>query len=163
MSERHFRVIELGRAAWGAALLTAPRPVMSQVHHLQTDTKSLVTARILGGRHLAQAALSGIQPTPEVLAMGVWVDSVHALSAVGLALADGSRARAGLTDAAVAAAWAILGYRDLNKPRGTQPGHDRRRNQLACDVLRIAPGGTFLLRRVRRHPLSNLQPKSRAG
>ena len=151
MTGRNFRMIELGRAAWGAALLIAPRPVLSRVHHLQTDTKSLVTARILGGRQLAQAALSGIRPSPEVLAMGVWVDSIHALSAVGLALADRSRARAGLTDAAVAAAWAALGYRDLNGARATPPKHDWRRNQLARAVLRFAPGGNFLLRRVRPH------------
>lgn len=147
MTGRNFRVIELGRAAWGVALLIAPRTVLSRVHHLQTDTKSLATARILGGRHLAQAALSGIQPSPEVLAMGIWVDSVHALSAVGLALADRSRARAGLADAAVAAAWAALGYRDLNEARATPPQHDQRRNQLARGVLRFAPGGKFLLHR----------------
>jgi len=151
MAGRDFRMIELGRAVWGAALLVAPRPVLSRVHHLQIDTKSLVTARILGGRQLAQAALSGIQPSPEIIAVGIWVDSVHALSAVGLALADRSRARAGLTDAAVAAAWAALGYRDLNEARATPPRHDQRRNQLAREVLRFAPGGKFLLRRAALH------------
>lgn len=149
MTERNLRAIELGRAAWGAALLAAPGPVLGRVHHLQIDTKSLVTARILGGRHLAQAALSGIEPTPEVLAMGVWVDSVHALSAVALAVADRSRARAGLADATIAAVWAAFGYRDLNKAVATPPQHDQRRNQLARSILRLAPGGKFLLRQAR--------------
>lgn len=149
MNGHGYRMIELGRAAWGAGLLLAPRTVLGRVHHLEADTKSLAVARILGARQLGQAALSGIQPSPEVLAMGMWVDGVHALSAVALALADRSRARAGLTDAAVALVWAAFGYRDLKGAKATVPGHDRRRNQLARGVLRFAPGGNLLLRRVR--------------
>ena len=45
--------------------------------------------------------------------MGVWVDAVHSLTALGLAAVDRSRVRAGLTDTAVAALWAVAGYRDL--------------------------------------------------
>ncbi|MBE7189140.1 MAG: hypothetical protein INR67_12710 [Jatrophihabitans endophyticus] len=139
------RAIEVGRGLWGAALLVAPRTVLENVHHLEVDHKSLVIARILGARHITQAALSGIRPSPEVLAMGVWVDVVHALSAVGLAAADRSRARAGLTDAAVASVWAGAGYRDLRGDGPTAPAHDRRRDALARFVLGIAPGGKALL------------------
>lgn len=39
---------------------------------------SLIVARILGARRLTQAALSDVGPSPEVLAMGVWVDCAHA-------------------------------------------------------------------------------------
>jgi hypothetical protein len=145
---RSFRQIELLRAAWGAALLVAPRQVMDNVHHVKVDTKSEVIARILGARQLTQAALSGLRPSPEVLAMGVWVDAVHALTALGLAVADHSRARAGLTDTAVAGLWAGAGYRDLLRSAPTPPSHQRRRDRLARIVLRVAPGGTVLLERV---------------
>ena len=145
---RTSRQIELLRAAWGAALLIAPRQVMENVHHLKVDTKSAVIARILGGRQLAQAALSGLRPSPEVLAMGVWVDTVHALTALGLAVADRSRARAGLTDTVVAGLWAGAGYRDLLGSAPTASSHQRLRDRLAQIVLRVAPGGAFLLRRV---------------
>lgn len=145
---RTFRQIELLRGTWGAALLIAPRQVMASVHHLKDDTKSVVIARILGGRQLVQAALSGLRPSPEVLAMGVWVDAVHALTALGLAVADHSRARAGLTDTAVAGLWAGAGYRDLLGSAAAPPSHQRRRDRLARIVLRVAPGGAFLLNRV---------------
>lgn len=142
------RPIELGRAGWGAAMVLAPRPVLEHVHHLQVDTKSVVIARILGARQLAQAVLSGIRPSPEVLAMGVWVDTVHALSAVALALADRSRARAGVTDAAVAGLWAVLGYRDIGTRPAPPAAHERRRDRLARTVLSIAPGGRPLMQQV---------------
>lgn len=145
--QRASRPIELGRAAWGAALLFWPRPVLEQVHHLQVDSRSVVIARILGARQLAQAVLSGIRPSPEVLATGVWVDAVHAVTALGLAVTDRARARAGLTDAAVAGTWAVLGFRDLSGGVAPPADHERRRDRLARTVLSIAPGGGALIRR----------------
>ena len=85
------RSIEIGRAGWGGALLFASRTTLQQVHGLKIDTKSVVIGRVLGGRQLAQAALSGLDPSPEVLAMGVWVDVAHASTAFGLAVLDRSR------------------------------------------------------------------------
>ena len=118
---RRSRKIELFRAGWGAALLVAPRHVMTNVHHVRVDRKSVVIARILGARQLTQAVLSGVRPSPEVLAMGVWVDAVHAISALALAVLDRPRARAGMTDTAVASLWAGAGYRDLTSAGSTPP------------------------------------------
>jgi hypothetical protein len=143
------RKIELFRATWGAALLIAPRLVMKRVHHVRVDTKSVVVARILGARQLSQAALSGVRPSPEVLAMGVWVDAVHSLTALGLAAVDRSRVRAGLTDTAVAALWAVAGYRDLAGARPAPAAYQRRRDRLAATVLRVAPGGHLLSQQFR--------------
>jgi hypothetical protein len=151
------RAIELVRAGWGAALLVAPRQVMTHIHHLRVDSNSVVIARILGARHLTQAALSGLRPSPEVLAMGVWVDAVHAMTALGLAMLDRSRARAGLTDTAVAGLWAGAGYRELACAHPTPRARHRRRDQLARIGLSAIPGGGPLLRRVsadRRQPVS---------
>ncbi len=145
-----WRRVELGRAGWGLALLVAPRPVLTRVHHVRVDRAALVVARILGARQLAQALLSGVRPGPEVLAMGVWVDGAHAATAVALAAADRSRARAALTDAAVATAWALAGARDLRRGPVPPPAHDRRRDALARQVLRLVPGGTPLLRQADR-------------
>jgi hypothetical protein len=141
------RRIELARAGWGTALLVAPRQVMTTVHHVGVDTKSLAIARILGARQLTQAVLSGLRPSPEVLAMGVWVDAVHAMTALGLAALDRSRARAGLIDTAIAALWAVIGYRDLVSAQPTPPAHQRHRDQLARIVLGVLPAGAPLLRR----------------
>ena len=157
MTQRTSRKIELVRAAWGAALLVAPRQVMQNVHHVPVDTKSVVIARILGARQLTQAALSGVRPSPDVLAMGVWVDAVHALTALGLACVDRSRARAGLTDTAVAALWAATGYHDLRGATPTPPSHDRRRDRLARIVLGNAPGGGVLLRQVEHGSMTHVR------
>ena len=107
------RGIELIRAVWGAALLVAPGAVLSGALRADPDPRAVVVARILGARHLAQAALSGLRPTRETLMLGVGVDAIHAATAVGLAAADPHRARAALADALVAAGWAAAGARDL--------------------------------------------------
>ena len=147
---RDYRVIEVLRGAWGAALLVAPDRILSIVHGLQVDTQSRVVVRILGARHLTQAALSGFRPSPEVLAMGVWVDTVHALTALGFALVDRARARAGLTDTAIAGLWATAGYHDLTRGGATAPTHQRRRDQLAVLVLAHAPGGRVLRNQINK-------------
>lgn len=144
------RAIEIGRAVWGAGLLAAPSSMLGTIHGLQVDTKSTVIARVLGARQLTQAGLSGIAPSPEILAMGVWVDVAHAATAFGLAVVDRSRARAGITDGVVALTWAGIGYRDLRGGTATPPSYDRRRDQLARTVLGLVPGGGPLLRMSRR-------------
>jgi hypothetical protein len=153
MTSGRLRRIEFARGAWGVALLVAPQRVLQGVHRVDVDTKSIVTARILGARQLTQATLSGFRPSPEVLAMGVWVDTAHALTALGLAVVDRPRARAGLTDAAVAGVWAAAGYCDLVGTGATPPARQRRRDRLARMVLRVAPGGHLLLRQAQRRAL----------
>lgn len=81
---------------------------------MRVDRKALVVTRILGARHLFQALLSGINPSPEVLAAGIWVDAVHSMTAFGLAVVDWRRARGGMIDGVVAASWAWLGLRHLH-------------------------------------------------
>ncbi len=140
-----FRFIEIVRGFWGAALLAAPRFVLSSVHGIDVDRKAVVVTRILGARHLTQATLSGINPSPEVIATGTWVDSVHSLTALGLAAVNRRRARPALTDAVVAAAWALLGAHDLTTGATPPPNHyQRRRDRLAQAILPRLPGGQRL-------------------
>jgi hypothetical protein len=145
----HFRRIELMRGSWGAALLIAPRLVLAQVHGVRVDRKAVVVARILGARQLLQAGLSGINPSPEMLAGGVWVDAVHSLTAFGLAVGDRRRARAGITDGVVAAVWALLGWRHLSTGKATQAAA-RGRDRFARAVLGVLPGGRRLRRQAAR-------------
>lgn len=140
------RWIEVARAACGASLLLAPRRTL-RATHATLDTRSVNVTRVLGARQLAQAVLSGVRPSPEVLATGVWVDTAHSATAVALALTDRRRARAGLIDATVAGVWAGIGARDLSNAEPTAPGHDRVRDRLARLVLPRLPGGSALLRR----------------
>jgi hypothetical protein len=147
---KRYRGIEILRAAWGAALLIEPDRVLRSTHSGPVDPPSRTVTRILGARQLGQAALSGLRPSPEVLAMGVWVDSVHALTASALALGDRRRVRAGCTDAAVAGVWAVAGYHALKQGRTTPRNHQRLRDTLADLVLDHVPGGRRLRGEVNR-------------
>ena len=112
---KNYRGIEVLRALWGAALLIDPDRVLRVVDSDGVDGRSRAVVRILGARQLVQASFSGLRPSPEVLAMGVWIDTVHSLSAVALALAVRRRARAGYIDATIAGARSAAGYRDLRR------------------------------------------------
>ncbi len=138
------RGIELARGGWGATMLLAPRPVLGRLFGVRVDAASVAVARILGVRHLTQAALSGTAPSREVLALGVWVDSVHAVTAVALAGLDTERARAGLVDAVVAATWAGFGLHDLGTAPVRDARTDRVRDQLARWLLSWLPGAGLL-------------------
>lgn len=144
------RPIELTRGAFGLALLVAPRRMLQDVHRVEVDTRSVAVARILGARQLAQAGLSGASPSPEVLALGIWVDLAHGATAVALALVDPSRAFAGLLNAAVATTWAGWGTVDLRRGAVTPSDHEHRRDALASWSLARLPGGSRLLRLVER-------------
>lgn len=87
---------------------------------VRIDAKGVVVARILGVRHLTQALVSSVRPSPAVLATGVWIDAVHSVTALALARADRDRVRPGLIDAAVAASWAIAGHWDLARHKHTE-------------------------------------------
>ncbi len=111
------RLVASVRVGWGAVLLVAPRPVLAGVHHVRVDRASLVVARVLGARQVAQGVVTVARPDPTVAGLGVVVDVLHAASMVGLAAVDRGRARGALTEAAVAATWAALGYASLRSPR----------------------------------------------
>ena len=79
-------------------------------------------------------------------------------------IVDRRRARLGVTDAAVAAAWGGAGWRDLG---GRVSVHDQRlRDRLARAVLRRVPAGPALLQRIDRRavsPGSSVTTSSDAG
>ena len=144
-----WRRLELVRAAWGVAMLLRPGPILSAVD-TGGDRTMIVVGRVLGARHLTQAVLSGARPSPEILAMGVWVDAVHALCALGLAAVSPSRTGAGVGDAVGAVGWAAFGYHDLTNPRSIVPAGSRRRDAMARWTLARVPAGGPLLDRCDR-------------
>ncbi len=143
------RAIELWRAGWGAVLLAVPGLVLTSMRGVQVDRRASVVVRILGARHLVQALSSGINPSPEVVAAGIWVDTVHSMTALGLAVADRNRIQGGLADSVVAAAWGLLGWRHLHagkfkvRPIGA-------RDRLAYLVIGNLPGGRALMSQARQ-------------
>jgi hypothetical protein len=104
------RAQELLRAGWGLALLLAPDTVVSRLGAASPDRTTRLVARVLGGRHLAQALATLARPTRPVLRWGGFADVAHAGTGLMLAATDARYRRAALVDAMVATA---LGARSV--------------------------------------------------
>lgn len=116
------------RAAYGAALCCVPG-VMLRLEGgagASSDPHARAVARVLGGRHLAQAFLSAARPAPAILALGAGTDMLHSASMVALGVLDGPRRRLGLTDGLIAAAFAAAGWALARRRRaGADPAAAR--------------------------------------
>jgi hypothetical protein len=100
-------LVPLARAGYGAALLCAPGPMIGVVTGRPPSRRARRVARILGIRHLAQAAITALNPGPEVVALGVIVDLLHATSMFAFAAAVPDLRDAELVDALAATALAV--------------------------------------------------------
>jgi hypothetical protein len=109
-------LMSAGRALYGLALLAVPGPMLA-LCGAASSRRERAVARVLGARHITQAAVSAAAVSPaggsSALATGAVIDSLHAASMLGLA-ARSTRSvspiwRAELADAAVASLLAVLG------------------------------------------------------
>jgi len=103
------RVLLLTRAGYGMVLVLAPGPVIGLVTGRAPSRRTCRVARLLGTRHLIQAALTAVAPRPEVFAIGGQVDAVHSASMLLAAVRPAERGAA-LTDALAEAALAAAGF-----------------------------------------------------
>jgi len=104
------RALVLVRTAWGLALLAAPGVLVRiGAGRGESSTRTHDVARLLGGRHLVQAAVTVTRPLPTVLLTGAAADALHAMSGVALGVLDARWRRPALLDAAMAAAFATAG------------------------------------------------------
>jgi hypothetical protein len=116
------RAVALIRWAWGGALLLQAKAILDSFGDRPTSS-SIVVARVLGGRQVAQGVITAAAPAPAVLAGGVAADALHSVTGLALALLARRWRSVALTDAAIAATlagtgcWlAIRGHR--------RPGYD---------------------------------------
>ena len=72
------------RTLVGAALLARPRPLLAALSGHSPDEHAIVFARVLGARHLSEAAVLWRWTTPAVVRTGAVVDAIHAVSALAL-------------------------------------------------------------------------------
>lgn len=98
---RRARWVAATRAGVGLFCLVAPRRALVSSERQSPAARRVM--RILGARHLAQAAVEAAQPTPTVLRCGAGVDAVHGLSCLGFAVCGGARWRHGVLVNAAAA------------------------------------------------------------
>ncbi len=99
----------MARVCWGLALIGAPGRLLHTLDPVAHDRRDRIVARVLGGRHLAQAAVGIALPGEAVRRFGALVDGVHAASAIGLASVDGGHRRLALLDATIAATFSAAG------------------------------------------------------
>jgi hypothetical protein len=102
--------LQKARAAYGAALVLVPGPVIWLATGQLPSRRTRRVAQLLGIRHLIQAALTAAAPEPAVLATGGQVDAVHAASMLLLAAVSRGGRRAAVTDALTEAAFAAAGW-----------------------------------------------------
>jgi hypothetical protein len=100
-------LVPLARAGYGTALLVAPGPMIGIVTGQPPSRRARQVARVLGARHLAQAAITALNPGPEVVALGVIVDLLHAASMFAFAAVVPDLRQAELVDALAATALAV--------------------------------------------------------
>src|SRR5207248_7968566 len=104
------------RACYGAALLCAPGLALGLCTGEASSARARTVVRILGARHLAQAVLTMWRPRRAVFAAGTGIDGCHVVSMLALAAADPRLRRAGLADAAAAAASTAVGVAAIGPP-----------------------------------------------
>lgn len=110
MSARFGRVVRIARAAYGLTLISAPARVLRAYGGDPTDENTIAAARVLGGRHVLQAIVTGDHPGSIRRIGGAVVDALHAASMFAIAQSNPSeRRRPALIDGSVAAAFAVAG------------------------------------------------------
>jgi hypothetical protein len=107
------RALQVIRVGYGLALVMAPVPIIRLATGRLPGRRTCWAARVLGTRHLLQAALTAVAPKPAVFAVGAQVDTLHATSMLLLAAVSRGGRRAALTDALTEAAFAAAGFSAL--------------------------------------------------
>jgi hypothetical protein len=103
-------LLQVVRAGYGGALLTVPGPVIRLVTGRPPGSRARAVARVLGARHLLQAALTTAAASSRPsLGIGAVVDLAHAASMAAVALADRQVRRLTLSDALIESTFAAAG------------------------------------------------------
>lgn len=103
------RLLTAARVLWGAALLVAPGSVIVEATTVRASGVTQVAARLLGLRHLAEAAFTGRRHSPTPILLGAAVDGTHAATLAVLALIRPDQRRLALTNVATATTFAFAG------------------------------------------------------
>jgi hypothetical protein len=107
------RWANLARAGYGLALLCVPGSMITAMTGEPASNRSRAVARVLGARHLAQAAVCGMVPIRALIRAGAAADGLHAASMLTLAGVEPGLRRTLLADTAIAATLASVGVTAL--------------------------------------------------
>lgn len=112
------RALVLVRTAWGIVLVAAPRRLARIAGGRKGWSTRTDVGRLLGARHLVQAAVTATRPNVMVLALGAAVDALHAASGVALGTRVPRWRRPAYLDAVLAATFAAAGVAAAAAARG---------------------------------------------
>jgi hypothetical protein len=90
------------RMLWATVLMLWPDQVLTAISGHPPTPAGRRLLRVLAARHLLQAAISYLRPTPTVLRLGAVVDGLHAASCFGFAVLDPTWRRAAMLDGCAA-------------------------------------------------------------
>jgi hypothetical protein len=99
----------LVRGSYGVLLVSVPGSLIRLAGGPAGNPRARAVARLLGARHLTQAALAAVGPSPALLALGAEVDLLHSASMMALGGADAPSRRIAFIDGVVAGAFAADG------------------------------------------------------
>ena len=131
----------LVRGGYGAVLLCAPGTAVRLSGAGLASSRTLAVTRVLGARHLIQAAVTAAAPNAAVLTVGAQVDCAHAASMLAVAAASRPLRRAGLTDGLIATVLAVAGL----AVAGTGTARPPRRHAGTGTARPPLPGGRPLV------------------
>lgn len=100
------RQLSMVRTAWGALLVLAPAVPLRALSGRSDPAGGPALLRLLGARHLLQAAVTIAAPTAWTLRLGAVADAMHSASGLAFAGIDSTQRHAALLDASIAASWA---------------------------------------------------------
>ncbi len=109
------RAVITVRVLWGTALLIAPEVVLRALPHQRIDGAARGFARVLGARHLTQAAITSRDGTRGWVVAGAVVDAIHAASMAALAVLRPDRRKLALTNVATATTLAAAGVAEARR------------------------------------------------
>jgi hypothetical protein len=108
---RRIQATALLRTGWAVTLLLVPERLL-RIGGQAPPPAAISVVRVLGIRHLLQAAVSAVAPVASVAALGAVVDTVHTGTCAALAVVSPRWRRAALIDAAVESGFAASGWND---------------------------------------------------
>lgn len=116
-------ILSSTRAGYGALQLGLPACSAEELLGGPLDPRARLVVRVLGARQLIQAVLSGAAPSRAVLALGVEIDTLHALSMAALAAGDRRWRRAAGVSAISATCFALAGVLAARHTTPPSPAH----------------------------------------
>jgi hypothetical protein len=128
-TRRRIQATAAARAGWAGVLLLGADRVMAMGGRPPIPAAAIAVARVLGARQLVQAALTAVAPTGSVAGLGALVDGLHAGTNLGLAALSPRWRRLALTDAVIAAGFAVSGWSCRRRTARDVAGYRRTRRR----------------------------------